>query len=81
MSVWTLVYLVLVASNKGKPNAAVFPVPVWAEAIKSWSEDIKWGITFFWIGVGWLNPNSLIAFNSLLFKEKFKKDSLFSDFV
>jgi len=68
----------MVKSNKGKPNAAVFPVPVWAEAIKSWLEDIKCGITFHWIGVGRSKPSSLIAFISSLFKEKFKQTKYFN---
>ena len=76
-----MVSLAFVASNTGKPNAAVFHVPVWAEAIRSWLDDIRCGITLLWIGVGWSKPSSSMAFNSSAFKEKFKKDSLFSDFL
>jgi hypothetical protein len=39
----------------GKTNAAVFPVPVCAQAIKSLPAKIT-GIAFSWIGVGLSKP-------------------------
>ena len=43
----------------GRMNAAVFPVPVWADAITSlpWSTS---GIVWAWIGVGDIYPDSFI---------------------
>jgi hypothetical protein len=39
----------------GNPKAAVFPVPVWAEPIRSLPDKIT-GIALNWIGVGSTNP-------------------------
>ena len=48
--------------NKGNPNAAVFPVPVWASPTKSVVPESKMGIAFVCIEVGAVNPSSATAF-------------------
>jgi len=50
--------------NKGRPNAAVFPVPVCASPTRSLVPLNKTGIAFSCMGVGSVNPNALIALRS-----------------
>ena len=50
----------------GKPNAAVFPVPVCARPTKSQSSCIRYGIAFSWMGVGASKPNSVNDFSTSL---------------
>ena len=53
----------------GRPNAAVFPVPVWAWPIISLPERAT-GIASAWIGDGVVKPKSSIAFTKVSFKPK-----------
>ena len=46
--------------NKGKPKAAVLPVPVCARPTKSLSSWSRCGIACSWMGVGSVYPSSLI---------------------
>ena len=55
--------------NIGKPNAAVFPVPVWACPIISVPERAT-GIASAWIWDGVVKPKSSIAFTKVSFKPK-----------
>jgi hypothetical protein len=48
----------------GNPKAAVFPVPVCANAIKSSLEELRIGIESSCILVGFVKPSSLTAVNS-----------------
>jgi hypothetical protein len=50
----------LISCKRGKPKAAVFPVPVWARPMKSLVPCNNTGIAFSWIGVGCVNPKILI---------------------
>ena len=54
---------VSVRCKTGKPNAAVLPVPVCANATTSPSTLSKWGITLSCTGMGRSKPNSAIARN------------------
>src|SRR6478609_791369 len=59
--------------NKGKPKAAVLPVPVCASPIKSFVPLNKTGIAFSWICVGVSNPNALIEASKCSFNPKSSK--------
>ena len=50
----------LINCKSGSPKAAVLPVPVWANPIKSLVPCNKTGIAFSCMGVGSVNPNTLI---------------------
>ena len=47
----------------GSPKAAVFPVPVCARPMRSFSFSSRIGMVFSWIGVGVSNPNFSIAWS------------------
>ena len=59
---WGNLSAVLINCNNGKPNAAVLPVPVCANPIKSFVPLIKTGIERSWISVACVYPNSVTAF-------------------
>ena len=56
--------------NKGKPNAAVLPVPVCASPTKSVVPDNNTGIACSCIGVGCSKPKSVTARTSCSFKPR-----------
>ena len=60
---WGLFFFTSTLLIIGRPKAAVFPVPVWANDIKSWLFSRRNGIAFSWTGVAF---SKLSSFNDLV---------------